>query len=102
MRSRRAPGRTPDDGALRSQEHALLNADRGAELRNGPQLALRASGEQRDRLQEIDLAFGNPMPHVTTCAGLELRWNASWSVASPAAERWILGLAVALRAHPPS
>ena len=52
--------------SLGGQNLPLLDVDRGAHLRNGPELAPRATREKWDCLQEIDLLLGDPMPHVTT------------------------------------
>ena len=68
------------DRALFGQDRALLHIDVGAELGDGPKLALRAPGEEWHFFQEVDLLLGNPMPHLATCPGFELFGNARWSV----------------------
>ena len=47
--------------ALGDQHFPLLDAHSRAELSDGAELALRAPGEERHPLEEIDLLLGDPM-----------------------------------------
>ena len=73
----------PTDRALCGQHLPLLDAYRCAELSDGAEFALRASGEEGHGLEQIDLLLWDSLSDVITSAQCELPGSVSGSVPLP-------------------